>query len=187
MASYTRIEDVLNEAMAPFAASPAIGLSRQMERVSEQLLALVPQAATGSESRAATVKDGAERALSVGGVATGVGIGLGVPLLIKGITRLFGGAEEPKTLPPLIEFALPESIRVQAGVSDRVPGGAFLIDYGQGGTPRPRTAEASQTNITVQVHAMDSRSFLDHSGDIARAVRQAMLESSVLNDVIREA
>jgi len=28
---------------------------------------------------------------------------------------------------------------------------------------------------------------MDRSGDIARAVRQAMLESSVLNDVVREA
>jgi hypothetical protein len=34
---------------------------------------------------------------------------------------------------------------------------------------------------------MDSRSFFDHSNDIALAVRQAMLESSVLNDVVREA
>jgi hypothetical protein len=39
----------------------------------------------------------------------------------------------------------------------------------------------------VQVQAMDSQSFLDHSGDIAMAVRQAMLQSSVLNDVVREA
>jgi hypothetical protein len=38
----------------------------------------------------------------------------------------------------------------------------------------------------VQVQAMDSQSFLDHSDDIAQAVRQAMLQSSVLNDVIRE-
>jgi len=37
------------------------------------------------------------------------------------------------------------------------------------------------------VQAMDSKSFLDHSADIAMAVRQAMLESSVLNDVVREA
>jgi hypothetical protein len=43
------------------------------------------------------------------------------------------------------------------------------------------------TQITVQVQAMDSQSFLDHSNDIALAVRQAMLETSVLNDVIREA
>jgi len=42
------------------------------------------------------------------------------------------------------------------------------------------------SQITVQVQAMDSQSFLDHSGDIALAVRQAMLQSSVLNDVIRE-
>jgi hypothetical protein len=32
---------------------------------------------------------------------------------------------------------------------------------------------------------MDSQSFLDHSTDIAMAVRQAMLESNVLNDVIQ--
>ena len=40
--------------------------------------------------------------------------------------------------------------------------------------------------MIVQVQAMDSQSFLDHSDDIAQAVRQAMLQSSVLNDVIRE-
>jgi hypothetical protein len=48
------------------------------------------------------------------------------------------------------------------------------------------SAPATTTQITVQVQAMDSQSFLDHSNDIALAVRQAMLQSSVLNDVIRE-
>jgi hypothetical protein len=33
---------------------------------------------------------------------------------------------------------------------------------------------------------MDSQSFLDRSNDIAAAVRKAMLETSTLNDVIRE-
>jgi hypothetical protein len=37
----------------------------------------------------------------------------------------------------------------------------------------------------VQVQALDSQSFLDHSDDIAAAVRQAMLTSTTLNDVIR--
>ena len=58
-----------------------------------------------------------------------------------------------------------------------------------GGLPRPvpaTSASASTTQITVQVQAMDSQSFLDHSDDIALAVRQAMLQSTVLNDVIRE-
>jgi hypothetical protein len=33
---------------------------------------------------------------------------------------------------------------------------------------------------------MDSRSFLDHSDDIARAVRDAMLRSHSLNDIVSE-
>ena len=40
--------------------------------------------------------------------------------------------------------------------------------------------------ITVQVQAMDSRSFLDHSHDIAQAVREAMLNMHALNDVIND-
>ena len=65
-------------------------------------------------------------------------------------------------------------------------GQAFAVDNPQGGLPRPAQT-AAPAQITVQVQAMDSRSFLDHSADIAMAVRQAMLESSVLNDVVREA
>jgi hypothetical protein len=40
--------------------------------------------------------------------------------------------------------------------------------------------------ITVQVQAMDSRSFMDHSQDIAKAVRDAMLNMHSLNDVISD-
>ena len=63
------------------------------------------------------------------------------------------------------------------------------VDYGAGDRVRtvntPRAAAAA-TQVTVQVHAMDSRSFLDHSDDIARAVRLAMLESHAINDVVAE-
>ena len=50
---------------------------------------------------------------------------------------------------------------------------------------------ASQTpsaapQITIQVQAMDSRSFLDHSQDIAQAVREAMLNMHSLNDVVSD-
>jgi hypothetical protein len=106
-------------------------------------------------------------------------------------------------------------VGVNAGVSEGAPTQAFGLEYTSGGQPRaaastlnspaggtglsnpvsnPTTspasnqasAPASATQITVQVQAMDSQSFLDHSNDIALAVRQAMLQSSVLNDVIRE-
>lgn len=49
--------------------------------------------------------------------------------------------------------------------------------------------EPSQRNvpsISIQVNAMDSRSFLDHSHDIALAVRDAMLNLNALNDVVND-
>jgi hypothetical protein len=62
------------------------------------------------------------------------------------------------------------------------------LDFGQGGTPRvigSAPPPASQ-QITVQVQAMDSRSFMDHSQEIAQAVRDAMLNMHALNDVISD-
>jgi hypothetical protein len=50
---------------------------------------------------------------------------------------------------------------------------------------RPGAAR-SATQIHINVQAMDSRSFLDHSDDIARAVREAMLNMHALNDVLNE-
>jgi hypothetical protein len=182
------VNEVLEGALVPFGVGTDGTLAKQMERMSQELSLLntslagpvVQQATEGSKSEAT-------RDSAVVPVLAGVAAGIGLTPFITGIASLFGGGGEKNELPPLVEFALPESARVNAGVSERVPGGPFLIDYAQSGMPRTRTTLPSQTNITVQVQAMDSRSFMDHSGDIARAVRQAMLESSVLNDVIREA
>jgi hypothetical protein len=110
-----------------------------------------------------------------------------------GIASLFGGGGDSSTTgstgASLRRFALPPSIQVNAGVSEG-GGQGFAVDNPQGGLPRAASGggqASAAAQITVQVRAMDSRSFLDHSGEIAMAVRQAMLESSVLNDVIREA
>jgi hypothetical protein len=59
-------------------------------------------------------------------------------------------------------------------------------DYGSNGLPRPQTTSQAATGVTVQVNAMDSRSFLDRSSDIATAVRQAILNSHSINDVLSE-
>ena len=48
----------------------------------------------------------------------------------------------------------------------------------------PATGAAPQ--ITVNVQAMDARSFLDRSNDIAAAVRDAMLNMNSINDVVNE-
>jgi hypothetical protein len=112
------------------------------------------------------------------------GSGLSLGPLISGIASLFGGGDSSAPA-PLVKFAMPPSLSANAGVNESDPTGAFGVDQSQGGTPRA-VATAAPTQITVQVQAMDSQSFLDHSSDIALAVRQAMLQSSVLNDVIRE-
>jgi hypothetical protein len=67
-------------------------------------------------------------------------------------------------------------VEFEGGVSANVSA-AFEVSRGQSGMIRP---------IVVQVQAMDSRSFLDHRDEIARAVRQAMLETNALGDVVRE-
>lgn len=48
------------------------------------------------------------------------------------------------------------------------------------GTPSP------SPQITVNVQAMDARSFLDRSSDIAAAVRDAMLNLNSINDVVND-
>ncbi len=112
-----------------------------------------------------------------------LGGGLGLAPLISGIAGLFGGGDSstPAAQPT---YMAPLPIHLDAGFSEG-GGGPFGVDRAQGGGPRAMT-NSSAPQITVQVQAMDSRSFLDHSGDIALAVRQAMLQSNVLNDVIRE-
>jgi len=130
---------------------------------------------------------GSSAASEVGSTIKSVlGVGTGLSPLITGIMSLFGGGGgAPENLPST--FLMPPSVHVNAGVNEAAPTQPFAVDYAAGGQPRGvPAAQSSGAQITVQVQAMDSQSFLDHSDDIAQAVRQAMLQSSVLNDVIRE-
>lgn len=125
-------------------------------------------------------------ASSVGSTLLDVfGLGSGLSPLISGLTSLFGGGGSSAPAPSA-PYVAPLPVNAIGGISASSPG-ASGGDLGAGGLPRPAAATSSPTQITVQVQAMDSQSFLDHSNDIAMAVRQAMLQSSVLNDVIREA
>lgn len=47
-------------------------------------------------------------------------------------------------------------------------------------------AGPNATQVTVNIQAMDSRSFLDRSQDIAQAVREAMLNMHSINDVVND-
>ena len=128
--------------------------------------------------------------------------GLGIMPLISGLAGLFGGSQSAPP-EPLVKYAMPQSIHIAAANS--TDGGALsFTDYGQDGTARafggtstgstcalaspstPRDATSTRGQIVVNVQAMDSRSFMDHSQEIAHAVREAMLSMHSLNDVVSE-
>jgi hypothetical protein len=131
--------------------------------------------------------------------------GFGLAPLVGGLFQLFGGGDAP-TPAPLVKYSLPASIDFQA--TDTVAGMGGL-DYDQSGMPRAyrpvsnggttamqpagaqdgsasRQATPQNSQITVNVQAMDARSFLDRSNDIALAVRDAMLNMNAINDVVSE-
>ena len=118
--------------------------------------------------------------------------GLGLVPLIGGLFGLFGGGSEQP--PPLVKYTMPQALYFQgADTGQSISPG----DYDQFGMPRASGASSASTptsggaapatpQITVSVQAMDSRSFLDHSTEIAQAVRQAMLNLSPINDVVSD-
>jgi hypothetical protein len=118
---------------------------------------------------------------------------------------LFSGSDEPT---PLTKYTLPSAIQFQAA---ETRDGLTTADYDQSGAVRaypsrgtgdggsaigglgigdgiaPSSAkETPAPQITVNVQAMDARSFLDRSGDIAAAVRDAMLNLNSINDVVND-
>jgi len=175
-----------------------LGLNEQIAQLADQLQQLQTESQAATASIQASLgttsgggsSSGASSGQSIGSTLLDVfGAGLGLSPLISGLANLFGGSGDSSTPATLTKFALPPSIQANGGVSES-GGQAFGVDNPQGGLPRaaPAGGQASgPAQITVQVQAMDSQSFLDHSTDIAMAVRQAMLQSSVLNDVVREA
>jgi len=112
--------------------------------------------------------------------------GLGLVPLIGGLLGLFGGGhQEP---PPLVKYTMPDSISFQGADTGA---SVQLADYDQMGMPRAYGSTqagtaAPATSINVTVQAMDARSFLDHSNEIAQAVRQAMLNLNSINDVVSD-
>jgi hypothetical protein len=150
----------------------------QIETMEANTLAVAQNSSAKSDSAGSTAK-------SVGSTIAGVlGFGLGLSPLISGLVSLFGGGGGQSQPAPLVPYIAPPSVHATAGIGGS-QAGAFGVDTGDGGLPRAQPSSSSSAQITVQVQALDSQSFLDHSNDIAQAVRQAMLESTTLNDVIR--
>jgi hypothetical protein len=123
---------------------------------------------------------GGGQSSSSGGLGSVLGAGLS-PIL-TGLLGLFGGGS--KSAPPQLPlYSAPQSLQLQSGVQGGAVSGA---DSNQSGLPRATTGGGSQPQVTLHIQAMDTQSIMNRSGDIAQAVRQAMLQSHPINDVVAD-
>jgi hypothetical protein len=135
-------------------------------------------------------------------ISSFLGGGLGMIPLVGGLLSLFGGgSSEPQ---PLEKYVQPDQLYFTGA---DVGGSVQDADYNQYGMPRlysdATSGSISQSGsssaggttsggggstspINVTIQALDSQSFLDRSNDIAQAVRQAMLTSNSINDVVND-
>ena len=162
--------------------------------------AILNNTSSHSQSTASTIAHAASGFL-------GGGLGLLSPL-ISGLTHLFGGGGAPVALPL---YTAPAPVSINAGITSGSASGS-ASGYTSAAPPvtplyvppvqdlRGATAQASGVSqpgaasgsgsapqapqITVNVNAMDSQSFMDRSSDIANAVREAMLNMHPINEVI---
>lgn len=171
------------------------GVGEQVATLSKQLIELRTVQQTNIDSvlknTQALVQNTVAKSTGSSGVNTAgnllssiFGSSFGLSPIVKGLIGLLGGSST-KTVQPLVPFTLPPAVQYEGGYSASSRGQIVPVDYGQSGGART-SSPAQAPNVQIQVNAMDSRSFLDHSDDIARAVREAMLHSNSLNDVISD-
>jgi len=124
-----------------------------------------------------------------------LGGGLSLMPIVSLFTSLFGGGQSQEPA-PLTPYSLPASLNLETtsnyqnvvwGDNDLPrPEGAPATGPGSGGQATAPGLGGAAPQITVQVQAIDSQSFLDHSDEIAQAVRRAMLNMNSLNDVVTD-
>jgi hypothetical protein len=169
-------------------------LNDQFRQLTQNIGYLVPASQAQAEALLANTEalGVSTAAHSSGGVtstlsniaSTLTGGALSLSPILSGILSLFGGGSSAPA--PLTPFYLPPTINFQA--ANTGPAGSQLpgADFGQTGNARAMSSAQAGPQITVQVQAMDSQSFMDHSHDIAQAVRDAMLNMNSINDVITD-
>jgi hypothetical protein len=105
--------------------------------------------------------------------------------IVGGLLSLFGGGGSEPAPAVLMPYERAEKQQYKAGFGESGGDVVMPVDYGQNGLTRPNVGQSGQS-IVVQVQAMDSKSFLDHTPEIAQAVKRALLESEGLPAAMSE-
>jgi hypothetical protein len=162
-------------------------LSQAGQQIAQLQSAYQAQAALiQANTQAVQGNTSAQSSHSAGSVAGGVasslfgGLGLLSPI-ISGIASLFGGSSTPAPLPV---YRASSPVAINATLNSATPNATSAQN---GGTSQPASGSIpapAAPQVTVNVNAMDSQSFMDHSNDIANAVREAMLNMHPINGVV---
>jgi hypothetical protein len=128
---------------------------------------------------------------TAGSAVSGIlGGGLGVlSPIVSGLLSLFGVGQSNSAPAPLPFYVPPPSVQIGDTLRAATPSVAFAgsaasIGGGTGGAAGNAGASGASPQVTVNISAMDSQSFMDRSNDIASAVREAMLNLHPINDVV---
>lgn len=154
-------------------------LAQQTKAVGDNTAAL-GQATQSVDSMGANLLSFARQALS--SVSSGGGF-LGLSPIVSLIGGLFRRARTPEAQPELPKFNMPDPLSWNLVTSPSSSPAVQTVTYADTGVPK---APAVNNQVTVQIQAMDARSFLERSSEIAGALRSAMLHSSSVNDVMAE-
>lgn len=103
--------------------------------------------------------------------------------LWKGLFSLFSGGGNAQPV-PLTKYAFPQDSRSDVAASlgsDGQPVGIRSDSFGLS-----QATPALQAPINISIQALDARSILDRSDDIASALKQALLSNHEINDSISE-
>ena len=177
--------------------SPQSGDSQGTSLLAGQLADLTRAVVSQSGSLEANTAAVLERSAANsggGGLATVASIGKTVLSFLGGgfglvqlFASIFGRSSEEEPV-SFERYSLPSPVKLEAGLSQSPTASIYPLRYTHDGLPDVPGAISTQqpTPVTIQVQAMDSRSFMDHSGEIAQAVREALLHSHSLNDVVVE-
>jgi predicted lipid-binding transport protein (Tim44 family) len=139
-----------------------------------------PSSAGTASTASSSVLTGLLKQTASGGIASALGGGLsgllGLGSIISGFISLFGGGKS--ALPPLVQFQAPVAQNLVSDVSSRSrassPAAVSSVNVSNSGTTNTNGSQQSPSAYQYQ------------SVPIAQAVKQALLNSSSLNDVIAE-
>jgi hypothetical protein len=112
-----------------------------------------------------------------------LGGGFAFSPILSGLVGLLGSGR-PEPAPALLRYVAPTPFRFQGALPQTPKESILEVDYEQSGLAR--RVFQSPMQVSIHIQAIDSRSFVDHRDEIARAVREAMLNAHGLNDIVAE-